>query len=337
MKWQVLHEKYLNLIKKSKSSYAKKIVGDLKSSNPSQWYSKVKRMSNVNRDGDRQHYIEELSELNTQEQADTFVKFYATTRNQFEPVHEDDFLDVLQNDARQNVAELLTTPDQIEKIILGMNRKSACIDGDIPFKVIHFFSEQLSKPLCIIYNSMFIDAKYPKMWKTEYITPVEKCFPASKIQHFRPISGLLSFAKISDKLIASYIIEDMVKDNKQYGNEKGLSINHYLVKMIHKILKSVDDNSNTEKKSVILTMLDSSQAFERQSHFLGIKSFIDNKVRLSLIPTLISFFQARKLTVKWKNVFSKIIEVAGGGPQGGKFWNFRVYLSNKRQFRFFAR
>ena len=64
-------------------------------------------------------------------------------------------------------------------------------------------------------------------------------------------------------------------------------------------------------------MLDYSQAFERQSHILGIQSFIENNVRLSLIPTLISFFQKRKLTVKWKNLMSKIIEVSGGGPQGG--------------------
>ena len=46
-KWQMLNEKYMKLVKKVKSSYAKNIVGDLKSSNHSQWYSKVKQMANV--------------------------------------------------------------------------------------------------------------------------------------------------------------------------------------------------------------------------------------------------------------------------------------------------
>ena len=64
-------------------------------------------------------------------------------------------------------------------------------------------------------------------------------------------------------------------------------------------------------------MLDYSQAFERQAHTLGIQSFIENNVRMSLIPTLISFFQRRKLAVKWKNTSSKLVEVTGGGPQGG--------------------
>ena len=144
-----------------------------------------------------------------------------------------------------------------------------------------------------------------------------KSFPAINLRDFRPISGLLSFAKVADRLMASFISQDMTKDVKQYGNEKGLSINHYLVKMIHKILQSVDENSQMDKNAIILTMLDYSQAFEIQSHNLGIQSFIANNVRMSLIPTLISFFQGRKLTVKWNNIFSKLVEVSGGGPQGG--------------------
>ena len=64
-------------------------------------------------------------------------------------------------------------------------------------------------------------------------------------------------------------------------------------------------NSEKEKKSVILTMLDWSQAFERQSHKLGIQSFINNNVRISLIPTLISMFQGRQILVKWEKKLVK--------------------------------
>ena len=48
-----------------------------------------------------------------------------------------------------------------------------------------------------------------------------------------------------------------------------------------------------------------------------VQSFIENNIRPALVPTLISFFQGRKLKVKWQNIWSKIIEVSGGGPQGG--------------------
>ena len=134
---------------------------------------------------------------------------------------------------------------------------------------------------------------------------------------FRPILRLLNGAKITDRIMASYIVEDMTKDKMQYGNEKGLSVNHYLIKMINKILIAVDQNSATEKKAVILSMLDWEGAFENQSHVLGVQSFINNYIRPSLVPTLISFFQNRKLTVKLQSIWSQLIEVKGGGPQGG--------------------
>ena len=54
--------------------------------------------------------------------------------------------------------------------------------------------------------------------------------------------------------------------------------------MLHKIYTAVDRNSKMEAMSVILTMVDWSQAFDRQCHKLGIESFIRNGVRSSLIP-----------------------------------------------------
>ena len=113
-KWQNLHEKYINLMQKSKVAYSKSIVNDLKSSNPSQWYSKVKRMSNINRVSDDDYFIEEFCDLNLQTQADQLVNFYASTRNQFQSISEDDFQSVFDNDLRQDKTDILTPPEQVE-------------------------------------------------------------------------------------------------------------------------------------------------------------------------------------------------------------------------------
>ena len=64
-------------------------------------------------------------------------------------------------------------------------------------------------------------------------------------------------------------------------------------------------------------MLDSNQTFERQSHIFCIKSFMENEIKPSLIPTMMKFFQGRKVPVKWKKNLSKIIELTRGGPQNG--------------------
>ena len=48
------------------------------------------------------------------------------------------------------------------------------------------------------------------------------------------ISGLLNLDKISEKIISKLMVSDMRKqiDPSQFANQKGLSIQHYLVKMI---------------------------------------------------------------------------------------------------------
>ena len=114
---------------------------------------------------------------------------------------------------------------------------------------------------------------YPDLWKVESVTPAPKVYPVQKLKDLRKISGLLNCSKITDKIIGELIIEDMAstRDISQYGNEKKMSANHYLIKMLHRILTAVDKNSQTEAIAVILNMIDWSQAFDRQSHILGVQ------------------------------------------------------------------
>ena len=81
--------------------------------------------------------------------------------------------------------------------------------------------------------------------------------------------------------------EDMSakRDVSQYGNQKNLSIQHYLIKTFHRILVGVDTNSQREAFCAILHMVDWAQAFDRQSHKLG------SGVRQALIPVLVNFFE----------------------------------------------
>ena len=87
--------------------------------------------------------------------------------------------------------------------------------------------------------------------------------------------------------------------------------------MLNKILTAVDENSQSEAIAVIIGMVDWSQAFDRQCHKLGVKSFIDNGVRASLIPIMINYFQNRNMRVKWNGKISSSQRLNGGGAQGG--------------------
>ena len=74
------------------------------------------------------------------------------------------------------------------------------------------------------------------------------------------------------------MISDMSQniDPSQFGNEKGLGIQHFLVKMINQILTILDSNNDEEKSAVIASLVDWSKAFDRMNHKLGVDSFISN-------------------------------------------------------------
>ena len=113
-------------------------------------------------------------------------------------------------------------------------------------------------------------------------------------------------------------------DPSQYANQPGLSIQHYLIKFIDKILAALDKNSKGESCAVLATLVDWKQAFPRQCPKLGVESLLLNGVRPALIPVLINYFQGRKMKVKWHGHISKERDLNGGGPQGSSFgiWDY---------------
>ena len=180
------------------------------------------------------------------------------------------------------------------------------------------FAAYLADPFTDIVNTSIRRGEYPQIYKFEVCTPVPKCYPPKDTSQIRNISGLLNFDKQMEKLISELIISDMSLkiDPSQYGNQKGVSIQHYLINMIHRILTVLDTNTQRETFAVIASMIDWNNAFPRQCPKLGIESFIENGVRPALIPVLINYFQDREMSVKWHGCRSVPRKVNGGGPQG---------------------
>ena len=138
------------------------------------------------------------------------------------------------------------------------------------------------------------------------------------MSQLRNISGLLTFDKVMEKLLAVLIISDMEAklDPSQFGNQRGVSIQHYLIQMLHRILSVLDNNSKGDIFAVVANMIDWNNAFPRQCPKLGVESFMANGVRPSLIPVLVNYFQDRQMSVKWHGCRSVPKNIKGGGPQG---------------------
>ena len=103
-------------------------------------------------------------------------------------------------------------------------------------------------------------------------------YPPENLKDIKKISGLLNFSKIRDKILAKNIADDIHHTRDKYGNQKKISIQHYLViNIFHKILTSFDENDSKNSIGVLLHMINWAQAFDRMSQNLEITSFMRNR------------------------------------------------------------
>ena len=341
-KWINLRQHFEEKCQKAKEDYYENTVEDLKSANPSQWYSKVKRMGGLHESQSNIIQVEELEGMSNLDQAERIAQHYASISNEYKALRKDDIPSSMYN--TEELPPFIEAYEMYQRI-MKMNSKKATVKDDIPMSIIKEFAVEISEPLSHICNFGLSKGVYPKIWKFETITPVPKVYPPENIHQLRKISGLKNFAKICDSFLADFLTSDMLPntDPAQYGNRKGLSTQHYLVRMIHQILTATDRNSKQEAKAVIIQMIDWKAAFDRQCHRLGILSFINNGVRKSLIPILISYFQDRQMAVKWNGHLSSPYPLPGGGAQGGQLGQIEylsqsndnvTFLSKEEKFKF---
>ena len=309
-KWKSLNKKFKKDVKLAKSKYYKNTVENLKLKKPGQWYAALKRISQESESF--QINCEEINHLSNEEQVEKIAERFAMIPNSYEALKSEDI--EIPHFSPEDVPQFPVS--KVWKLLTKTKTNKAVIDGDFPPKLIKLFAAYLAEPLTDIINSALLRGEYPNLYKKEVCTPVPKKYPPKETSDLRNISGLLTFDKVLQTLLAELMMEDMKTnlDPSQYGNKKGVSIQHYLLCMIHRILSSVDDQN--KPKAVIASLIDWNSAFRRQCPRLGVKSFIKNGVRPSLIPLLINFFQDRQMYVKWHGCKSVPRELNGGGPEG---------------------
>ena len=139
-----------------------------------------------------------------------------------------------------------------------------------------------------------------------------------------------------EKMIGELLVSDIMEnlDPAQYANQQGVSLQHYLIKMINVILTDTDNSKKGEANAVIAFLIDWKVAFPRQCPKLGVEAFIKCGVRNSRIPLLVNYLQDRTMTVKWNGKISTERKLNGGGPQGATFQlgpnHVCVILSHRR-------
>ena len=155
------------------------------------------------------------------------------------------------------------------------------------------------------------------MWKCANVVPVHKKNEKNLKGNYRPISLLLIFGKILEKLIYDalylHLVSCEVLNPNQSGNRPGDSTINQLISITHTIFKAFDFNPPLDVRSVYL---DISKAFDRVWHDGLVYKLKRCGVSGQLLSLIQSFLKDRKQRTVLNGKCSIWGNISAGVPQG---------------------
>jgi hypothetical protein len=202
----------------------------------------------------------------------------------------------------------------VSRKLIKAKKPNSSVPGDLPKKVIQQFAAQLAVPVSVIYNNITSSSVYPQQWKTEHQLPVPKVYPPLSEDDLRNIAKTPFLSKAYESFIAEWLLPIIQPflDPGQCGL-KGLSITHYLIKLLHFVHSTWDMR---QPHAVLAACVDLSKAFNRVDHCLVIQDLFDMHTPSWLLKIIVSYLSDRSMILKYNGEYSSRKMLPGGGPQG---------------------
>ena len=321
--WYILYKRYRKSIKRltflSKQNFYKTFFEDNRNNCRKTWDG-IREIINKNTNHQNANIF--LSEngktiYDQKSVANQFNKHYSTIANKLvaklgNPACE--YQDFLKNPNKSDFYLNEIEPDEIRKIINGLDtKKSADIYGISP-KLLKSSSDSLSKLLCPIFNLSFSTGKFPDSLKIAKVIPVYKSGSKLEPVNYRPISLLPLFSKLLEKVmherLYNFLEEEKILYQHQYGFQKKKSTEHAILAIQSKIVKSFEN-----KEIPCCVFLDFAKAFDTVNHDILLYKLQHYGIRGISLNWFESYLKNRKQCVHC-NETSDILPITCGVPQG---------------------
>lgn len=207
------------------------------------------------------------------------------------------------------------TPNEVKLEIKKLNPNKSPGHDLINAKVVNKLSRKSIIFLTLIYNSILRLDHFPLQWKCAEIIMIAKPNkPENMLSSYRPISLLVIFSKIFEKIFLQRLLPVLEKHNIIPDHQFGFRQKHGTPEQCHRIINVVTDTLEN-KRYCSAVFLDVQQAFDRVWH-----NGLLFKVKKVLPAPYYLFFKSylsdRFFYVKVNDERSDIAEVKAGIPQG---------------------
>lgn len=223
------------------------------------------------------------------------------------------------NDAQlvsDDVAQLLTSPSEIKKLIRALKAKKSPGDDAISNKVIKKLPFRATVLLTKIVNACLQLGYFPKDWKTAKVIAILKPNKVpTEPSSYRPISLLSSLSKILEKIILKRINDHSERCHIIPHHQFGFKNGHSTVHQLFRVVKMVKTNF-ARKRSTGMFLLDIEKAFDTIWHNGLLHKLLSFDFPIPLIKIIQSFLSNRSYYVNICGARSCNFEIPAGLPQG---------------------
>ena len=172
-KWKILDKLFKKEAKSAKLNFYKNKVAELKTKNPSQWYSCLKNISSHDQHKNEEPNVGEIRHLSDQEQVELIANQFAKIQNEYEPLEKTDIS--VPPFSESEIPNF--SPAQVWFALTKINTNKATVTGDFPAKLIKEFAAYLAEPLADILNTSVRRGEYPNFTNLRYPLQFQKFIP----------------------------------------------------------------------------------------------------------------------------------------------------------------
>ena len=223
-------------------------------------------------------------------------------------------------------------PQEICEIINSFDINISVGPNSIPVYILKIYKDFFSKNLCEIVNLSFITVIFPDSCKLAKIIPLHKKDDPLFCENYRPISLLPILSKIFEKLIYkrmySFLEENKLIYNRQFGFRSNYSTEHALINNLTEYIKNLLDSGNI----VCGVFIDLEKAFDSVNHEILCQKLIYYDFRGKSQLLIKSFLSNRKQCVSINGFNSDNQNITCGVPQGSNLGPllFLLYINDFR-------
>ena len=214
-----------------------------------------------------------------------------------------------------------TDKTEIMTIIAKLPNKASSGYDNISNKLLKLLKDEISEPLCELFNSSLEQGIFPSTMKLSNVIPLHKGKSHDAPENYRPISLLVTISKVLEKLVYKRVYSFLDSTgsfyNSQYGFHSKHSTDNAVTELLGKILKNLEN-----KKYTVTIFLDLSKAFDTLEHSVIFKKLNKYGIRGICLDWFKSYLTGRRMRLKCRTslnpeeIKSKTHDVKFGTPQG---------------------